>query len=376
MLRTDLELPSGKIVEFEDRVSHTASEITSRVESIDMLRGIAIILMILGHCRNFVGLHIYSPTDLTQSYPLLFLTRIIPGMAAPNFVFLAGIAVSFIKWPKKKLSLFLLKRGVWLILLELLLINQLFATYVRSGHLYLQILWVSGISMIILAFLIHLPKKLILTLSLLIICGHNYFDTYSHPIWDALHSVQDYGLFVSYYPIIPWFAVMSLGYSFSGVFKLSSIKRRILLQRLGLGIILAFVIIRWSNVYGNPIPWQYSDRGAVFTVLSFLHNWKYPPSLLYLMFGIGFGIFLLPILEQMENKLSKFLATIGQTPLFCYICHLVIINLFAGPINLYRYGTFYIDERDGVYHPYLSDQTLLPTYLVWFGLLLCILSFI
>ena len=314
----------------------------SRIESIDLLKGIVMVIMALDHIRDYFhySAFYFDPTDPTQSTLPIFFTRFITHFCAPTFCFLAGTSAFLVgrRKSKSELSSFLLKRGLWLVFIEMTIVNfaWYFDIYFRSPGLI--VIWSLGISMIILAALVHLPLKFILTFSLLLIFGHNLLDTIHYDgnvLWAILHEFAFFRLtdeveFLVGYPIIPWIAVMSLGYYFGAFYDTSynRIRRKKLFNLIGISSILAFVILRFSNLYGDPIPFKNYDTLSK-DLISFLNPSKYPPSLDYLLMTLGAAFLFLANSEKLKGKVVDFFSTFGRVPFFYYILHLYLIHLVA-----------------------------------------------
>jgi uncharacterized membrane protein len=317
-----------------------------RINSIDLLRGLVIVIMALDHIRDYfhADAFLFSPVDLTQTSVPLFFTRWITHFCAPVFVFLAGSSAFLVGVRKgiKELSSFLFKRGLWLIFLELTVINFAWFFNVRFSFIALIIIWVLGIGMIVLAGLVRLSFKTILIFSVVLILGHNALDSFhvADPgwrkvAWGLLHEpsffVTGNGrfLFIAY-SMIPWIAVMSLGYCFGSLYapNFDAGKRKKLLLRFGVISIVAFVIIRATNLYGDPNVWS-MQSSAAFTVLSFLNCNKYPPSLLYLLMTLGPAMIFLSVTEHVSSGIASALTVIGRVPLFFYVIHIYVIHLIA-----------------------------------------------
>jgi uncharacterized membrane protein len=327
--------------------------LTKRSISIDMLRGLVMVLMLLDHLRIFFTNIRFRPTDLTQTNVPLFLTRWVTHLCAPTFIFLAGVAayLYFEKRPqtKQELSKYLIIRGLWLVFLEL--------TVVRFGWIFdptysfsvAGVLWAIGWSMVVLARLIYLPTPVIAAFGILLICGHNLFDhiqaeqlgTWSW-LWSVLHEPKNFTPFpnknfIISYPLIPWIGVMATGYAFGTVFKMEKKQRLQLLRKLGLSLIAGFLFIRTLNVYGDPYPWAVQTNFS-HTILSFINCHKYPPSLLYLLITLGLAMLLLYLFEKQRLRIFKPLVLFGQVPLFFYIVHIWLIHFTAILLALPKYG--------------------------------------
>jgi uncharacterized membrane protein len=316
-----------------------------RVASIDLLRGLAMVIMALDHVRMYFGLGTWysDPTNLAETTPLLFFTRWITHFCAPVFVLLAGTS-AFLYGTKvsntKTLSRFLLTRGLWLVFVELVIVNFAWTFDITYSYRILQVIWAIGISMIVLSALVFLPTRLIAILGLTLVFGHNLLDPIkahgAFPkdiLWYVLH--QDHTLLgrttISFhYPVLPWIGLMALGYAL-GTFYLPTFdenKRRRWLAWMGVGATGLFLLLRGFNLYGEPIPWSSQDF-PVFTLLSFLNTTKYPPSLQFLLMTIGPALLFLSLSERWNNRITTPFVVFGKVPFFFYIVHLYLIHAQA-----------------------------------------------
>ncbi|MBS3963660.1 MAG: DUF1624 domain-containing protein [Methylomonas sp.] len=314
-----------------------------RLWSIDILRGLVMIIMTLDHTRVFFSAAHFKPTDLDQTTVALFLTRWITHVCAPVFVFLAG--TSAFLWASQRgsdapLSRFLAKRG--LILLVLTLTVEAWAWNFRNDFRQLDggVLWAIGWSMIALAGLIRLPLRWVVAFGAVTTLGHNAFDGirpdelgWFGPLWAVLHTGDDvvlseHWLINPYYPLIPWVGVMALGYGFGHLMTQNQWRQPGRLFWMAGGLIAAFIVLRFSNVYGDPAPWKTYPE-PVFTLLSFINCHKYPPSLLYLLMTLGPALTVLAWLERHPVPRFGVLRLFGRTPLFFYLIHLYLIHLLA-----------------------------------------------
>lgn len=316
---------------------------TNRVESIDLLRGIVMVIMALDHVRDYfhADAFLYDPTDLSQTSVVLFFTRWITHYCAPVFVFLSGTSAYLVgvRKGKKELSVFLLKRGLWLIFLELTVVNFAWFFNIHFTLILLVVIWALGVGMIILAALIHLPKKAILIIGLLLVGGHNLLDnihvdgnSWQAVGWAMLHQFQffpfdGWSLFVGY-PILAWTGVMALGYCFGELYTLDATVRKKYLIQLGSVAVLLFILIRVINVYGDPAPWS-AQGSVVYSFLSFINVSKYPPSFLYVLVTLGPAILFLAFAEHPYGKLNRAFVTFGRVPMLYYLLHLYLIHGLA-----------------------------------------------
>lgn len=317
-----------------------------RIQSIDLLRGIVMVIMALDHVRDYFHINATTtndPTNLDTTTPILFFTRFITHYCAPTFVFLAGTSAFLYgrNKTKKQLFKFLFSRGLWLIFVEIVIMNLLWWFDISYGFINLQVIWAIGLCMVLLSFIIFLPRKIILLLGLLMVFGHNALDGITAQgteplsvLWYIIHQFQFVmiggRLFGFMYPIVPWVAVMSLGYIFGSLYhrEFSAEQRKKWLLWLGFGCLALFVLIRGMNSYGDLVPWT-EQRNGVYTFLSFLNVTKYPPSLSYLLVTLGPGFLFLFISERWQNKITDFFLVFGRVPFFYYVIHVFIIHLAA-----------------------------------------------
>lgn len=300
------------------------------------------VIMALDHTRDFFhsATFWFNPTDPTQSTLPIFFTRWITHFCAPAFSFLAGLSAFMVGQYKTRgeLSIFLLKRGLWLIFIELTLVTfgwQFDIQFRINGFAVIAVL---GISMIFLAGLIHLSRPFILLFSCALIFGHNLLDTFHFQdsfLWACIHEAavfrfSDNFKFYVDYPVVPWIAVMSLGYCFGSLYvkTFDGNKRKRILNIIGFSVIVLFIALRWSNIYGDPIHWTNLDSGSK-TVMSFLQISKYPPSLLYLLITLGVSLVFLANTESLKGKVVQFFCTFGRVPFFYYIIHIYLIHALA-----------------------------------------------
>jgi len=338
----------------------TLSTTKYRIDSIDILRGIVMIIMALDHVRDYIhiGANLDDPLNLATTTPLLFFTRWITHFCAPVFVFLSGTSVYLqsLRKTKKELSGFLIKRGLWLIVVEFAIVTFGWSFNPAYNFLFFQVIWAIAISMIILGVVIYLPLPVILVLGLAIVVGHDMLDfsevaaSYHHSfILDLLHSgrfsVYPYlpnHVAVIIYPFLPWTGLMIIGYC-AGVWFSNSVsiqQRRKNLLLTGMGLILFFVIMRFINVYGDPVPWSVQKNG-LFTFFSFINVNKYPPSLLYLCITIGPALLLLAYVEKVKNRFTQVTSTYGRVALFYYVVHIYLVHLISAIFFLTRGHSFF-----------------------------------
>jgi uncharacterized membrane protein len=350
-----------------------------RIQSIDILRGIVMVIMALDHTRDYFSNYHFSPTDLEHASTFMFFTRWITHYCAPIFIFLSGCS-AFLSLRKGKTkseaSLFLLTRGIWLIILEL--------TIVRFGWLFdmdfslvvVQVIWAIGWSMIALSVLVFLPRSIILALGLVMVFGHNMLDGIvvdkGNTLWWSFLHVQNtlpyyhQNVVIIAYPIVPWIGVMALGYCFGAIMMKGEAERNKWLYGIGLSSIVLFIILRGFNIYGDMSPWVH--QGAWWRdLLSILNCTKYPPSLLYLLMTIGPGIAVLPLLERWQGRLPKFFTVYGRVPMFYYILHIYLIHTMALVLALFmKVPAHYFVGGNAIFAPKPNWGFNLPmVYMFW-----------
>lgn len=318
-----------------------------RVEAVDLLRGIIMILMALDHVRDFFTVPGVSPTDLATTTVALFFTRWVTHFCAPVFFFLTGTGayLSRSRRSTRDLSMFLFTRGLWLIFVELFLLRCFGWQFNFDYQLTLiDVLWALGWAMMVLSVLVYLPASVVAALGAVMIAGHNLLDSVQSPspLWSILHvpgvivASPQHTVFEAY-PLIPWIGVTAAGYGFGQVYRWPSDRRRAVLVRLGALLTVAFIAIRAINGYGDPSRWS-AQPSAVFTALSFLNTTKYPPSLLYLLMTLGPAMLFLWAVDRRISRVLRPALVIGKVPMFYYMLHVVIIHLIAVAICYARYG--------------------------------------
>lgn len=312
----------------------------SRIASVDILRGLIMAIMALDHTRDFFTSTGFNPRDLTE--PALFLTRWVTHICAPTFILLAGLSAFLYGRGKDTgaLSRFLLIRGLWLILIDFTLIKFGWRFEFDLFRMTGGIIFAIGLSMIALAALVWLPRWVIAAVTAVMLVGHNLVDgTRADELggaawaWHLLHEpgliyLGDGARLYVLYPLIPWIGVMAAGYLLGPTMRLEPQARQRVLFALGAAITLGFVILRATNLYGDPASWLAHDTWLA-TVLSFVNCEKYPPSLLYLMMTLGPALILLAAFEHAHDMFTRFLAVFGQVPFFYYVVHIYVIHLLA-----------------------------------------------
>ena len=346
----------------------------ARLPAIDMLRGFVIVLMALDHVRDFFGFTPFNPEDLAHTTPAWFWTRWITHLCATTFVLLAGSS-AFLRGQGSglpALSRHLATRGALLLVLEASWIS--FSWQFGYNVMIMQVLWALGAGMIGLSLLVWLPRPAIALVAALLILPHNALDGW-HPaglLWKAWHQGGFHPLGANFgvvfmYPLMPWLGLIAAGYALGPVFLWEPARR----QRFLLGgaalLMLAFVALRATNLYGDPDPWSPQGRGAMFDLMSFMRVHKYPPSLLYLCVTGSIGLALLVLFERTREV--KLLALFGRTPMFFYVIHIALAH-FLG--NLYfelRFGGMPDFSGNEVLMPAGYQPSLAVVYAAWAGLI-------
>ena len=338
------------------------------------------ILMALDHTRDFFGIPGQNPTDLATTTTALFFTRWITHFCAPVFFLLTGTGayLSLRRRSLSELSRFLFTRGLWLIFLEVVIL-RCFAYQFNFDYrvTMLLVIWALGWAMITLSLLVRFPPVVATVFGVVLIIGHNLLDGVrsTNPLWVILHSpgfvlnAPDHVVFAAY-PLIPWIGVTAVGYALGQVFSWDPDRRRTFLLRLGVALSVAFLVIRWINVYGDPSRWTH-QKTALYTVLSYLNTTKYPPSLLFLLMTLGPALVFLSAVDRGTPRLLRPALVIGKVPLFYYALHFALIHVLAVVTCYARYGSAHwmFESPDLGHYPFSPPPewgyTLPIVYLVW-----------
>lgn len=356
-----------------------------RLDSVDLLRGIVMVIMALDHTRDYFSNVMFDPTDLSKTNAVLFLTRWITHFCAPVFFFLAGTG-AFLSTLRGKtrgeLARFLVTRGLWLVFLELTFIRWFGWDFNLDIHNFgLLVIWALGWSMVALAGLIYLPRRALIAFGLIMVVGHNLLDKITPEkfgklrwLWIVLHTPDGFepmkgiNAFVMY-PLIPWIGVMALGYCLGTHLLKEPPQRQKFLLRLGAIVTLAFIALRAVNVYGDASKWSFQPN-RWYTILSFLNCTKYPPSLLYLLMTLGPALMALALLDRTSGSWRKPFLAVGRVPMFYYLLHLPLIHLLAIIFSWIRYGrpaAILYGNPPHADPPPGFGYNLLVVYLVWIG---------
>jgi uncharacterized membrane protein len=353
-----------------------------RFDSIDQLRGLVIVLMALDHVRDFWTPFPYQPENLDLTSPELFFTRWITHFCAPVFIFLTGMSAFLFENKgnsKATVRNFLLTRGIWLVFIEFTVVNLSWKfSFAPWG--FGQVIWAIGVSMLALSALIYLPRKFVFALGVVMIAGHNLLDPIQAEsfgsyawLWNMLHQPGfvpmfdgAFGIFWAY-PLIPWIGLMAVGYASAEWFFRNPEEFSSKAIKTGVILSLAFVLIRYTNWYGDPDTWVSQVRGSIYTVISFLNLQKYPPSLLYLLMTIGPALVLLGYMQKATLAFAAPLTLFGRVPFFFYVIHVAFLHAlsviyFGLTIGSYN-GNWQMNGPDA--HPAGYEPSLLRGYIAW-----------
>ncbi|MDQ0980798.1 DUF1624 domain-containing protein [Pseudomonas synxantha] len=368
-----------------------ATTLRQRLQSIDALRGLVILFMLLDHVRETFLLHrqVSDPMSIDSTEPALFVSRTLAHLCAPVFVLLTGLSAWLYgqKYQgRRDVSAFLFKRGLFLVVLEFTLVNFAWTFQLPPTVIYMQVIWAIGVSMIALAALVWLPRALLISLALVIIAGHNLLDAVhlapgstSQALWSILHErswiqvSENLRLRVTY-PVLPWIGVIALGYGVGPWFAnvTPPARRQRYLLTAGIGALVGFVLLRMLNGYGDK-PWQAYDSG-VQTLMSFFNITKYPPSLLFLALTLGIGLLVLLAFERVGHKRwIGVLAVFGAAPMFFYLLHLYVLKILyvacAALLGLNHGNYFGFDSIGAVWLAALLLPLALYPPVRWFAAL-------
>ena len=339
MINTNAHLQSSHL----QKIQLHKNQLQTRINSIDAMRGLVMIIMLLDHVRERVFMHhqVSDPMDLDTTSPALFFSRIAAHLCAPVFVFLTGLSAWLYQHKANgdshPVRQFLISRGLLLIALEITLVTF---SWMGSYHtIWLQVIWAIGVSMIVLGLIAHWPRIVLAIIGLLIVCGHNLLtpitftpNEWGYTLWTILHDrnflIAEGAIRIkASYPVLPWIGVIILGYLAGPLYAAatSSATRRLYLLGLGCVCLISFVLLRSTNINGETLPWQFM-QSSLLTAMSFLNLTKYPPSLDFLLLTLGTMFLLLILLEsKISDRASKVLSHYGSAPMFFYLLHLYIL---------------------------------------------------
>lgn len=359
----------------------------NRITTIDVTRGLVMVIMALDHVRDLLHTPALTqnPANLATTTPAIFLTRWITHLCAPTFVFLSGTSayLSLRRRNDESARRFLLKRGAVLILLELTIINFAFWFDIHFQSLMLQVIYAIGGGLIILSLLAKLPVRWIGIIGLIIVFGHNILQlvpTFTNPvarfIWALLFRTDFFPISPSFallagYPLIPWLGIVLTGFACGQLMERPLVKRKPLLLRIGLGALALFLVLRFLNVYGDPVPWS-PQKDGLFTFFSFINVTKYPPSLQYDLLLLGLMFLILSVADGTDNAFTRWLTVYGKVPMFYYILHWYLVHLSMIGMSLLQ-GYSLADIPTGPLNfgrPVGAGISLGYVYIVWIGLVL------
>jgi uncharacterized membrane protein len=358
----------------------------ARIESIDLVRGIIMVIMALDHVHDYFGNFAINPVNLTETTPALFFTRWITHLCAPTFFLLTGVSAYLTRgrMTKGELSRFLVTRGLWLIFVELVVMRFAMQFNFDYHVTIITVLWGLGWAMIVLAGLVWLPLWAIGLFGVVLVAGHNALDGIDpasfgalKPLWIVLHQpgilfTNGTNTVLVSYVLIPWVGVTALGYVLGAAYRWDAGRRRTLLLALGVALVAGFVALRYTNVYGDSLHWRvHTTQTPVWTVMSFLDTTKYPPSLLFLMMTLGPTLLLLRAFDGGVPAILRPAHVIGRVPFFFFVLHFYLIHLLATCVSWFRYGevseTF--QSPDVAHFPFSAppgwDVGLPWIYVIW-----------
>ncbi|MGH7638834.1 MAG: DUF1624 domain-containing protein [Gemmatimonadaceae bacterium] len=345
-----------------------SAEPRGRIASIDLVRGAIMVLMALDHVRDFVTELRFPPENLAQGSTALFFTRWFTHFCAPGFFLLAGLGIGLALHKRRSpvaMTTYLLTRGVWLLVLELIITPVGWRFGFNFFPAFALVLWALGWSMILMAVLVHLPRAVVTAVALIMIGGHNLLDGIQPAalgsfawLWHVLH-VPGFvipGKLLIAYPLIPWIGVMALGFVLADAYRWDAARRRRFFIWCGAAAVALFIALRFANAYGNPDPWT-AQRTPGLTVSSFLNVRKYPPSLHFLLMTLGPVLIALALTERVRGRVGSWLSVYGRVPLFFYVTHIFVAHAVGVLLALAQGG-----ELRRI--PVITDPGALPE---WFG---------
>jgi uncharacterized membrane protein len=366
-----------------------APPLAERIRSVDILRGLVMILMALDHVRDFWAPS-QLPEDMDEPGLALFMTRWVTHFCAPIFVFLAGTSAFLYQrntgCSDRHLSWFLFTRGFWLVIVELTIVGLGWGTPF-AGFSFLQVIWAIGVSMMVLSVLVYLPTMAVAAIGIVMILGHNLLDGitaatmepgFIQVLWMVLHDggwiplggpPPVWGLWIAY-PLVPWIGVMATGFAFG---QLLSRPREVWdrnLLLLGGALIVAWLVLRSFNIYGDPVAWAPVEGDAAQSLINFLNVEKYPPSLLFLLMTLGPALLVMPFIENWRGRFSEAVTVFGRVPFFYYVLHLPLIHITAAIYSMARYGATGWWFMPADQHPPDYEHNLWLAYGVWVAVVL------
>ncbi len=365
------------------------NKVSTRIQSVDIMRGAIMIIMALDHVRDFFHITAFSadPLDPKTTTAALFFTRWITHFCAPSFMLLSGIS-AYLSGQKQTLggkSAFLVKRGIWLIFVEVAIMTFILSFDPSYNVIFLNVIWALGCSMIFLGIFIRIfPPKAILGIGLVLIFGHNLFDFIKlvpNSTVDILANVfftaagkfyprGDGGSVAVLYVILPWTGIMLVGYGIGMLYHtdVAAEQRQAILLRAGIAATALFVVLRLINLYGDPVPWT-AQENYLRSVFSFLNASKYPPSLLFSLMTVGPVLILLSLMDEWKSRFSDFLRVYGKVPFFYFVIHFALVHFFSA-IAVLASGRYTWDQATSPdlffkFRPFDFGYQLGWVYLIW-----------
>jgi uncharacterized membrane protein len=359
-----------------------------RISSIDIMRGMVMVIMALDHVRDFfhADAALFDPTDMTKTNPVLFGTRWITHFCAPTFIFLSGVSIrlGLQRKTKNELAMYLLTRGIWLIIIEQTVFRFIFSFSLQYDILMFLVFWSIGGSMIVLAALVYLSPRIILMTGLILIFGHNALDGIRLVPGDAGYGIWVFLMQSGFVPpaiavpyaLIPWLGIFLAGYGTGALYMkdFDPAQRRKILLNTGVAAIVLFIVMRAINVYGDLTPWTV-QKNTIFTIMSFMNTTKYPVSLLFTLMTIGPVLVLLSWLEKSTNKTLERVSVFGRVPFFYYLMHFLVMHTAALVLYLIISGSSFSELNFSLMQtlggiPRGFGYTLGWTYVAWLGTIL------
>lgn len=326
-----------------------------RINSIDFVRGLVMVIMALDHVRDLMHVTALTqdPTNLATTTPFLFFTRWITHLCAPTFVLLSGTSAYISLKNSQNVAesrKFLLTRGIWLVVLEFTVINFGIWWDIHFDILMLQVIGAIGAGLIVLSLLLALPARTIGVIGLVVVVGHNLLDGLKLSDYPALENVffvlfrpnlftvtENFKFLVSY-PLVPWAGILLVGFGCGKLFEMPDEQRKKVFLRIGIASLVLFSLLRFTNVYGDPAHWA-SQPTNLFTFLSFINLTKYPPSLLFVLATLGITFLVLSFVDNVKNRATDILSVYGKVPLFYYLVHWYLIHtVMFGMLFLQGFG--------------------------------------
>ncbi len=381
--------PDAETKDFVKAANENVDKRSYRLTNIDMVRGLVVLIMALDHVRDFMmvgGVH--DPMAQPDISVGLYLTRWITHLCAPVFIFLAGTSVGLMsdRKPAGKLAGFVLKRGIWLVAIEVTVISTAW-TFTPFGEvavggmsiIILQVIWALGMSMVVLSGALFLGQRACLMIGLAIVLGHNLIDPIlpagtmfsdsSNPFWTALYSQSTLFLGPLYinavYPLLPCIGIMLVGFGSSFIFKKPAEERNAFLIKTGMAFIAAFVLLRFSGIYGDPNPWQVQEYGVLATIFDFMNISKYPASLLYVLATLGVMSIVCGYADKVSGPVKNILVMFGRVPFAFYVAHLYLIHALSILLGMGQGFEFSQMVRFFEFYPEGYGISLAGVYMAW-----------